>query len=351
MLRSFSYDPNYHAAGATHMLRFTIFRYLLSCSLACNAAQLLPTTTLAQDPLPPVLLQNFQNVRASVFTNDEGQVEIRIAQPTAEQLAAILDTLPKVLNTTQAELELTQFDPSLIDRLEQHADLLSRLAGVKVFIEANVTDAQVCQLSKIKSLRGLFLVGNEPIEASDAAVRCLAKCTELEQLRLDHTRITDDGLRHLKGLKKLRFLTVWHTRIEGEGFAHLKDVPIEVLMVIGSEVSDLGLQSIGEMRHVRRLFLNEIPINGDGLKYLGKGAPLEELTLVDTSITDDSLSHLMEVRSLRSLSLTDCPVTDDAIEHLSKMRHLKELWIVDTKITRDGYQRLKQELPGVEIGY
>jgi hypothetical protein len=46
--------------------------------------------------------------------------------------------------------------------------------------------------------------------------------TELQQLTLAHTQVTDSGLAHLKGMDRLRLLTLTHTRVTDADVAELQ---------------------------------------------------------------------------------------------------------------------------------
>ncbi|HTV47982.1 MAG TPA: hypothetical protein VMG59_06020 [Phycisphaerae bacterium] len=46
--------------------------------------------------------------------------------------------------------------------------------------------------------------------------------TQLQQLGLDSTKVTDVGLQELYGLKELRVLNLWRTKVTAVGIAELK---------------------------------------------------------------------------------------------------------------------------------
>lgn len=309
----------------------------------------LATISYAQDGFSPILQNALASAGAVAAMQEDGTVHITCYDQTEDDLKALLDVLPKVLEKGDVSLALDGFDSQLINELTRRIDLLRRLSHLEIGITSNVTDSQVCQLAQFKNLRRLSLVPDQPIEVGNEALKCLSSNTTLEILRLDHSRVTDEGLRHLRDLKKLHFLTLCSTRIEGDGFKHLRELPIEVLFVLDSEVSDNGLQEIGRLRRLRRLYLNGTPVQGDGLKYLGQSSPLQQLSLTATTVTDQALEHLVDIRSLRLLSVCDCPISDNAITHLSKMPQLQHLMISDTKITPEGIEELKKSLPNATI--
>ena len=60
---------------------------------------------------------------------------------------------------------------------------------------------------------------------TDAGIEALTSLTELQELRLDGTKVTDAGLVHLAGLERLQFLELWNTQVTDSGLAHLLQLP------------------------------------------------------------------------------------------------------------------------------
>ena len=65
--------------------------------------------------------------------------------------------------------------------------------------------------------------------------------TELEELIASETSITDVGLENLKPLSKLRLLHLDGTEVGDEGLVHLSALPLQVLDLCGTRVSDAGM--------------------------------------------------------------------------------------------------------------
>jgi hypothetical protein len=121
-------------------------------------------------------------------------------------------------------------------------------------------------------------------------------------------RITDEGLRHLKGLTQLTFLGVY-----GET-GRLNDI------------TDGGLAQIKEFKS------------------------LENLNTGWTKITDAGLVHLKELPKLKYLDLRYTDITDAGLEHLKGMKTLEQIGLGGAKgITPAGVENLRQHLPGCNI--
>jgi hypothetical protein len=69
--------------------------------------------------------------------------------------------------------------------------------------------------------------------------------TEMFELGLEGTNITDAGLAHLKGMHKLRLLWLSQTRITDAGLKHLHGLAgLRIVRVPGTKVTDAGVAAL-----------------------------------------------------------------------------------------------------------
>jgi hypothetical protein len=123
----------------------------------------------------------------------------------------------------------------------------------------------------------------------------------LDTLDLTGTPITDQGLKHLKGLNWLRYLHLMDTNVTDEGVAELRG-------------------------HSR----------------------LEWLCLDGTQVSDTGVKHLEGVGRIAILHLsTSGEITDASIDSLIKLPELSEIKIEGTQITEDGRARLQKAFPEI----
>src|SRR5215471_14025304 len=102
---------------------------------------------------------------------------------------------------------------------------------------------------------------------------------------LHGTKVTDAGLKELKGLKNLQELDLWGTKVTDAGLKELKEFTSLQRLRLGSKVTDAGLKEL------------------KGLKSL------QTLNLWDTSVTDAGLKELKGLKSLQELDLSSTKVT------------------------------------------
>jgi hypothetical protein len=136
-------------------------------------------------------------------------------------------------------------------------------------------------------------------------------------VKLARTNVDDAGLERLRVFTQLRTLNLDGTKVSDEGLAHLKGLPLQALHLNGTKVSDEGLADL------------------DGL-------PLQVLNLNDTQITDAGLAHLSDSRDLSSLYLANTLITDEGLAHLKNLTRLSILDLRGTKILDPGLAHLQQ---------
>ena len=126
--------------------------------------------------------------------------------------------------------------------------------------------------------------------------------TELNNLGLAGTRVTDAGLAHLRGLTELTSSTSNGTQVTDAGLVHLK-----------------------------------------GLAYLF------DIDLGKTQVSDAGLVHLKGLTELRYLELSDTQVTDAGLVQLKGLKKLSILYLGDTQVTDAGVKELERALPSLQI--
>jgi hypothetical protein len=187
-------------------------------------------------------------------------------------------------------------------------DVLSRLVGHPNLTNIHLTftsvsDDGVRHLATMERLRVVSMAcrptGNQP-RLTDAGVAHLARVTQLQQLQLKYSVISDDGLARLTAAcPSLTVLALDQCKgITDAGVDHLKSLPE----------------------------LNQLNLTGASLaaaaaaQSLGSLSQLTSLTLVQTEIGDETLKSLSGLPQLRHLDLQKTKITDDGLKHLSRLK-------------------------------
>jgi internalin A len=208
-------------------------------------------------------------------------------------------------------------------------------------------DELVMLLDNHRRLRNLTLIGRGIGERSLPVV---GRMHNLEELSLERTRVTDEGLVHLKSLQALRSLNLASTDIQGPGLKHLSSLPkLHFVVLRDTLVDDDGLSGLAGLSSVIGLHLSETRIRGPGLRHLAKVEKLSMLTLTDCQLTD--LSPLGELEHLTALSLPDVPFPPSELESLAKLSNLRQLSIQGPNVTDAHLQMLTGLKQLVELNF
>jgi Leucine-rich repeat (LRR) protein len=136
---------------------------------------------------------------------------------------------------------------------------------------------------------------------TDAFAR-LEDLRQTQLVELDHTRVTDADLIHLRSLHHLRTLYLW-----------------------GTKIGDEGIANIANLKELRRLGLQR------------------------TLITDAGVERLRRLKNLDTLNLAETRVTDECVKYLVGLKKLTYLDLSYTRVSARGIARLSAELPQTEI--
>lgn len=114
----------------------------------------------------------------------------------------------------------------------------------------------------------------QPRQVTDASLANLDPLTEIQQLNLDRTSITDTGLAHLKNLSNLTNLSLYSCpTIDGSGFVHLKDMKqLRGMILHGTRVNDAGLAHLHAVTSLEGMNMIECPITDAGLARISHKA-------------------------------------------------------------------------------
>ena len=132
-------------------------------------------------------------------------------------------------------------------------------------------------------------------QVSDVTLSYVAEMPALRWLSLKSTGVTDDGLRHLKGLHNLIDLSLDNTR-----------------------VTDAGLRNLEGLTQLAALSLNKTQVTDAGMRHLHGLTKLVVLSLNDTKLTDAGLDQLTGLPQLVFLSLENTGVTEEGVNGLEK---------------------------------
>jgi hypothetical protein len=116
-------------------------------------------------------------------------------------------------------------------------------------------------------------------------------------LVLNNCPITDKGLASLEGKRNLRWLELRQTKITDEGLKHLRGTDLEMLDVSATKIDDAGLANLGELElpHLKTLVLEGLGhVTDDGIVHLAHYGKLEWLLVGGTKVTSHGVRRLKQ---------------------------------------------------------
>lgn len=138
---------------------------------------------------------------------------------------------------------------------------------------------------------------------NDADMIEIARLPHLQRLDLSHTRISDEGLLHLKNATTITDLNLYYSEW----------------------ITDQGLTAIRNWKQLRRLNLRGTRISDGTLALVSKLPAIEALDIANTQVTDNGLDHLITLTNLKELALGRSRLSENALEVLRMLPTLTYL--------------------------
>lgn len=234
----------------------------------------------------------FQQIRLAAFVYAE--------QSTGRHMLGLLASQPGLRHIQMTGGQATDEGFSILTEMPQ-------LTSIHVDHAMRLTDRGLGHLRGMTGLKKVILYN---ARITDAGLQQLDDLRLLEVLMLPASTISDDGLRALDGKEDLRVLTL---SADGLGLLGITDVGLAriashrklgVLSLRGAAISDDGLRHLAGLKSLEYLTLaNCHAITDAGLKHLAVLKNLKHLGLAGTSVTGPGLEHLKGLALLRSLSI------------------------------------------------
>jgi hypothetical protein len=236
------------------------------------------------------------------------------------------------------EFSLAPFGAAITDEGLRH------FAGLKALRRLDMSGWQVTDegMSRLAALPALRSIGLRGTAVTPAGLGRLAPLKSLAGIDLDPGTVTDEALGVLRRNGQLRALS---------GFvrAGRSDDEIVRVSLTGTRVTDEGLPHLAGLKRLRSLELRGLAVTGGGLKSLSGLTGLKTLDLAMTAVADDGLKHLAGLDALEWLALWGTRVGDGGLKHLAGLKNLREVSVQRTNVTAEGVKKLKTALPGCAV--
>lgn len=233
---------------------------------------------------------------------------------------------------------------------EVHASI-HRVTDEALATLAGRTDINVLRLLEDTPF-GRGLVSNEPPPSglTDDGLRHVVGMKNLRLLALPSRGISDKGLVHFKDMTHLEELWLDFLPLTDAGTVHLKGLTqLKVLRFFQAKLTDAGMQNFSEMLNLEDLQLGHSLVTDKSMPLIGKMTKLKTLDL-RAKVTNEGLVHLSGLKHLTWLCLSDTAASDPALDHISKLDKLEWLIMSNTSLTDAGLKKI-EGLPSLTTLY
>ncbi|WP_442481720.1 redoxin domain-containing protein [Aeoliella sp. SH292] len=251
------------------------------------------------------------------------------------------------------ELEYLRCYGTIIDdEVAEHLQSLSKLREITGDLE--LSNAGVNALTKLASLQKLSISGN----CDDSCMASIAAMPSLEELSIQHTRVTDEGFAQMAKSATLQQIQITGNRMTTRCIETLATMPglqrvglMNVDPRVDGEPIWKQLESLSFVK--TELWLCECPPLGqEDMAKLANFRDLASLRIDGgQALTDADLRHIQHLDKLKYLEITSSVVTDEGLKSIGSLSGLERLQI-NCLATEKGLEALAQapRLRSLSIG-
>jgi hypothetical protein len=159
-------------------------------------------------------------------------------------------------------------------------------------------DQLVAMLPQLSWMTNLGL-SQSPVDDDDLIT--VARCQQLESLRLSGTFITDVGLKRLGRLPNLKMLSLDYSIINGEGFVTWEASRLEGLVLSSPCITTRGAECLSRLPHLSSATILCDVFDDAACEKLGESKSVKNLDVYSERITIEGVHHLLKAPRLEYL--------------------------------------------------
>lgn len=162
------------------------------------------------------------------------------------------------------------------------------------------------------------------------------------RVTLNDRGVDDDLLAKLTCLSNLKDLGLSRTAISDAGMQYVNQFrQLEILQLQGTSLTDRGLEQLADLHELKLLSIGGTYITDEGLEQVGNFPKLRVLKLDNTI----SLQNMVHKRTRTSL------FTNVGLQHLLPCKTLEQLYVGGTQIQPSDTAALEKAVPNLRIVY
>ena len=180
-------------------------------------------------------------------------------------------------------------------------DNIKIISGLKSVLLIHATGGnKLTEFTFLKGMNNLRHVTFQDTDLDDAGLGYLKDCPKLESLALGgnyQNHVTDDGLQNLQDMKFLVYLDIFGTRVTDVGLRHLKGLTSLTHLAMGyhgarPDITDAGLANLAGMQKLETLIIVNCPVTDAGLENIKKLTGLKRVRLERIDVTEAGVASL-----------------------------------------------------------
>ncbi|HEY9784546.1 MAG TPA: hypothetical protein V6D17_04020, partial [Candidatus Obscuribacterales bacterium] len=189
---------------------------------------------------------------------------------------------------------------------------------------------------------------SEQGEGADPIISHLARLTGITELELQHSKLTDEGLKGIEFLPNIEKLNVGETLVTGRALSEIQTL-YKVRTLGVDDMKDLKplLNKLPYMPDLKSLHISRCELDSDDVRKIASAKRLTDLDLAGNPRVGDADIEMLSTLPLRALDVQECNITPASIPSFKKMESLRELELSDN--WNDASKRLlMRSLPQVK---
>ena len=276
------------------------------------------------------------------LTTTRGQMKLlRASAPATDRDRDVVNWVAKVGGTVGVTTPSGYFDTA---KGQQIPDGPVKVVGFGV-ADKQVKDDDLRRVAGLERLGTVIVSGTA---VTDRGFAHLAQAPNLQLLYANDLDVTDEGIKSLQGLP-LRVLHLAGAKISDASMPRFAEFDqLRTLWLNKCAVSDKGLEALARSRSLESLVVAGTNVSDDGVESLQK-LPLRVLHIGVSKISNGSMPRFAEFELLEELWLNSTAVSDTGLVALAKSRLLRYLVLTRTKVTEAGVKKLAAALPRCKI--
>lgn len=216
-------------------------------------------------------------------------------------------------------------EAAICTRLEENGHWLEAALPESNWLRTLLTEERLTPLQRVTGIRFSPETTDEQLAAALEHIRNLDGCRDLD---LGDTQISDRGLRLLTTLESIDSLSLAYTK-----------------------VTEAGVRSLRGRRDLRKLDLEGTQVGNGALAAIASLSELEDLRLANTGITDQGMQHLAQLKRLTFLDVSENEIGPGALEYVQDLPRLEVLFVAGTNVPEEVLERLQRDHPEWSVEY